>query len=539
MSNYGLGVGSFLTGLTQGVKARSILDKSDEESRLNDLRIRAGEAELGRDTENQTYLNRQRALAEQARVNSAPLIEAKRNEELATLDQAKELRDTRNTAYDADKKSYDELRGRSILKMKDAQGKEHTTVDGEEVADATQAERLFQQKNGSFSDYLSRPGGSVEATRNSYLRQGDLKTADAFDAWRKQKEVQRAENDYGAGLQALTMGDYRRASEALNRVTSNGAYVPTDHHRVTFTPIFSSDEVAGQNKIDPNVKKYNGIQLTYEDKAGNRSVKDFTDQGEMFRFFSTALHPSMAFDVSKMTYEAGVKAKAEGAERADKLANEIVLKRYESDFKIAEKRAEREGLDPKEIRQSMHDIMEDDTNSGGKTLQKPVLGKDGKPVRDDEGRIQTEPLQGRERVQAAYDMAVDLYRGGRTASQRPMAGGDPAQGGGMGAQAQPAALAGSGTVAPRRVLRRDMGSQAPVPQQRSAPQGRSIVQRQPLLQDYFAKIEGMQKPKAQADEAQARYDAEYVASKGFDPRVYTAQEVDDEIERRARNSYMR
>lgn len=534
MANLGRGLGSFIENLAGGYNAARKFEQDDALMALKERQMKHYENADARAAEDQTW---QREDRERKR----PYEDARLREDQAALDQQRELRDAGNAAYDADKKSYDAIKARSILTTTDAQGKKHLTVDGEEVSDTTQADRLFEQKHGGFNDFYSRPGGGAEAKRNAFLRQGDLKSADVFDAWRNQKEVQRATNDYGLALQAVTMGDYKRASEVLNRVTSNGAYVPVDQHKVTFSPI-QSDEQAAANGMLRNManrggrerveEKPNGIRVAYEDAKGNRSVKDFTDQGEMYRFFSTALHPSMAFDVAKSTYDASVKAKQKSAEDANKLANDIVLKRYESDFKIAEKRAEREGLDPKEIRQSMSDILADDANTGGKTLSKPQLGDDGQPVRDKEGRIKTVPLEGRERLDAAYNEAVGLYRrtrggGGQTNPQQPMAGG--AQG---------------GMVNPRRVLRtragtNNYGPAAPATQQQSALQGRSIVQRQPIMQDYFAKLSGMEKSKAQADEAQSRYDAEYVTSKGFDPRVYTPQEVDDEIERRARNTYMR
>lgn len=542
---YGLGIGSFMTGLANGARMRSIFDKEQRDQEEHDINLRSKQFNLQNAEETAAHNRKVWSRDDEDRAKNAPLIDAKRKSELNTLSDEAELRDATRGAYDKTRREYDELRGRSILTAIDAQGKKHVSVDGQEVENEERAGKLFEQKHGSFSRYFLERGGAA-GIRDAYLRHGDVAKADAFDKWIRQEGVQKAADDYGLGLQAATVKDWQGASDAFNRLATNGEYVSTDHHKVTFSPIRSADQekadgmirnMANRGGKERVKEKPSGIRVTYEDKDGNRSVKDYTDNASFFNDTRSLLHPYSIFEINKSTYDASVKAKAESDERANKLANDIVLKRYESDFKIAEERAKREGLDPKEIRQSMHDIMEDDANSGGKTLQKPALGKDGQPVRDEEGRIETEPLQGRERVQAAYDMAVDLYRGGRTTSPQPMTGGAQAQD----AMGQAPQDATGGTVAPRRLLRSRTGhdayAAAPAPQQQQTPRGRSIFQRRPVMQDYFAKLEGMQKSKAQADEAQARADREYVTSRGF-PAYYTPEEVDAAIERRA-SGYMR
>ena len=446
MANYGVGIGSFLTGITQGAKMRSLFDKGDREQEEHDINMRLKQFNLKNAEETAAHNRGEWDYEASTRAKDEPMLDAARKSKLSQLGDEEELRTTIRGAYDASKGSYDALKARSILETTDTQGKKHVTVDGEEVADKAQAGKLFEQKHGSFSRHYIEGGGAA-SVRDAYLRQGKPDMAEAFDKWIRQDGVKKASDDFGLAMQAIAVKDYDTASKILNRVVSNGEYVSTSDHKVKYEPIFSSDEVAGQNKIDPNVKKHNGVRVTYEDKAGNRSVQEYNDNMPLFKDMSAILHPYSRFEAEKATYDANVAAKLKDADRASKLSNDIVLnkvrtnlkmseRQFDSSLKIIEERAKSMNLDPDKVSNNAIEILKEDMASGNRLLGTP----------DKNGKIT--PPTSDEAFSRAFDRVIQMRRATAAEGSAPTGQGATPQG---------------GVVDPRRVLRRDMGAQAPSP----------------------------------------------------------------------------
>jgi hypothetical protein len=438
MANYGAGIGSFVSGIAQGAKMRSLFDKEDREKEEHDINMRSKQFNLQNAQEVSDRQRKEFEYQTSEREKNAPVLDAERTSQLGKLNAESELRDTARTAYDTTKKEYDDLKGRSILTATDAQGKKHVTVDGQEVENEERAGKLFQQKRGSFSRYFIENGGAA-GIRDAYIRQGDVAKADAFDKFIRQEGVQKATDDYGLGLQAASVKDWKGATDIFNRLVTNGEYVATGDHKVKFEPIYSDAEVAksesAHNRFKRVPEKQNGIRVSYEDKDGNRSVKDYTDNKQFFSEMQSVLHPYSIFEINKSTYDAGVNAKVKDAERASKLANDIVLGKMRSNYKmdereqdsalkVIEERAKREGFDPKEVTKEAIDLLKTDMENGNRILG--TAGKDGKIV----------PPTGEQ----AFDLAIDrVIEARRTAANAPSA----TQGGALQA----------GIVNPRRVLR--------------------------------------------------------------------------------------
>jgi hypothetical protein len=485
MANYGAGIGAFINGLASGANVARQWDKQDQEQKFKERQLgilesanRRAESKDARDAANNAQ---DRQWMTEDRAVNAPVIAAQSRSILSGLADVEAEKEAKKAA-------------------------------------GAEANKAFSENPAKYNNNFDEAFLSiyVPKVRQFHLSRGDTASADGFTTWAEKKEVRDAAKKVNGISQSLTVGDWDKAINNINSAFSNKDYILDDGWKRAAEPVKDKDG------------KTVGMRFTSTSPDGNKtSGADITDANDASVKSMSMLAPHSAWEFAKSAYDRKVAEQAETNKSTSKLANDIVLERMRSHYKmdereqdsalkIMEERAKREGLDPNVVTNQVLNLLKTDAENGNL-----ILG-----MKDKNGKIV--PPSGDEALRLATDKVIETRRG--ISNQQSAATGSTPQG---------------GTVAPRPFLRtRDMGGGASAPQQQPtqqqpAPQARSVVQRQPIMQDYFAKLSGMEKSKAQADEAQSRYDAVYVRSRGFDPRVYTPQDVDDLLARRERDSAMR
>lgn len=397
MSNFGIGIGNFLEGIAKGAQLRS-------ENDLAERKLKLLEGRDARDAESDA-LNMKKTQADidyqtSERSAQAPILKAQRDATLTGLNDDAEMRSTFRSGSESAKSEYEAAKSKSIFVGKDAAGNPTYAVDGQKASSADDALKLFEQRHGTFMDsYRTK---MLPQIVQGYLKRGDVKSAEAFEKWNNQKGVEKATQDYGRMMQSFALGDWDGVNKHLNSIVKNGDYLSQDHHDASAEPIIKDGQTVG-------------LRIKYKNRTTNsESSKDFDDMNEFHQFAATMVAPDAAFEQGKADYAASVAAKQEKAKSANKLANDLTLegvknqnavdiKQMEIAGKIAEKRADEFGLDPKDYTKAVLDMTKNMADNA--MLMK--VGPDGKSV----------PMTAEESIAAAsdrVDQAIARQRGGRS-----------------------------------------------------------------------------------------------------------------------------
>jgi hypothetical protein len=405
MPNYGIGIGSFLDGLTKGMALKNQQDQQKVTNDLNERRMKLSEGQDARAAQSdalslkkaQTDLDNSQA----DRAATAPILAAQRKVQLDNLNDESEQRATVRSGTDQAQKDYAAEKAKSIIVGKDDAGNPTYAVDGEKAASADDADKLFEQKHGAFMDaYRTRV---VPKIINGYLKRGDVKSAEAFQKWSDNKGVESATQDYGRMMQSATMGDWDGATKYLNSMATNGDAISQDRHKLVATPIKDKDG------------KTSGIHVDYKDNVSGQTFgRDFSDMDEFHKYAATLMSPDSLFEQGKADLAAHQAAQAEKAKGLNKLANDITLANVNSNNKmdedqlksklnIAEEFAKNNGYqNPKEFANSTRDMLKNMADND--MLKTNVVGDDGKPVLKSDGTPKTRNMTADEAVTAAANL---------------------------------------------------------------------------------------------------------------------------------------
>lgn len=402
MAGLGYGIGSFLEGLSKGAAVGNQMRRQDTEDALNERRMKlledqsqrsAKESDLNLKVKQADFDNSQAD-----RTANAPLLAAQRQSQLTTLNDDAATRSTIKDATAAGQADYDAEKAKSIAVGKDAQGNPVYTVDGQAAASKDEAESLFEKNHGTAMDHIRTK--MIPAAVQSYIKRGDLASADRFQKWSDDKDVQNGIEDLGRATQSLKMGDWDGATKSLNKVAQNGSYVSQDHHGMAFEPI----------KDDSG--KTTGVRMSYTDKAsGQKFSRDFANADEAIHAAGAYLSPQAAFEQQKTDYAATQAAKAEEQKakndaakqitvEAAKSANKMEEDRMKSALTVAEKFAENQGYqDPKEFANSTRDMMKNMADND--MLKVKVTDANGNRVQNRDGSTKMRDMTAEEAVAAA------------------------------------------------------------------------------------------------------------------------------------------
>ncbi|MBS4050223.1 MAG: hypothetical protein KGZ69_03355 [Methylomonas sp.] len=399
MASYGAGIGAFINGLASGANVARQWDKQDQEQRFKE---------------------RQLGILESAN---------KRAESKDARDAANDAQDRQWAAEDrAIKTPVIAAQSRSILSgLADVEAEKEAKKSA-----GAEANKAFSENPAKYNNNFDEAFNSVYVpkVRQFYLSKGDTANADAFTAWTDKKEVKDAVKTVGGISQALTVGDWDKAINNINSTFNNKDYIFDTGWKRAAEPVKDKDG------------KTVGMRFTSTSPDGNKTGgADITDAGDASVKSMSMLSPHTAYEFAKSAYDRKVAEQAETNKSTSKLANDIVLDRMRSHYKmdereqdsalkIIEESAKRDGFDPKEVTNQALNLLKTDMENGN-----PILGTRGK-----DGKIV--PPSGGEALRLATDKVIETRRS--ISNQQSAATGSTPQG---------------GMVNPGRVLRRDMGAQ--------------------------------------------------------------------------------
>jgi hypothetical protein len=333
MSNLGNGIGSFVTGLTKGLAARRSMDQADLENQLAERKLKLLE-------DNQTYERgigdrkmkileddaARRAKEDERKLREfdaeSPIRDAERRNKLNTLNDDNEQRTTLRSGTEETRRKYDETRARSIKSTRNADGTEAYTVDGEKAASKDDADKMFEQRHGTFMD--SYRTQMVPRIVEGYLKRGDTRGAEAYQKWNQMTGIQSAISEYGRMMQSFELQDWNGVNTHLNKMLKNGDYFNQDRHDIKTEPLMQNGKVVG-------------LRMTYKDKVNNsESSREFKDMNEFKRFAGVIAAPDSVFEQNRLDMAEQAKSQNERAKEKEKLADNILLEREKSDLNIDE-----------------------------------------------------------------------------------------------------------------------------------------------------------------------------------------------------------
>ena len=405
MSNYGLGIGSFMDGLVKGANVRRQMDRDkfdqdmaqkrldlsvkqddraanqqtfDQDMRTKDFGIRQGqdsraakmdEFNLSRAKSDQTYIEGERAA-------DAPVKAAQRKSVLTGFADADEQRTKLRTAGAEADKAYADKKAASIKADTDADGKKTFSMDGKAFATEQEATAAFEQRHGTAMDNYHRT--VVPQIERMKAQAGDIQGAEAWRKWNEDARVRKGIDTAGRLEMAFRSGDWDAVNQHFNTLTQNKDYMAMDGHEVATSPIKNA---SGQTV---------GLKGVYTNKAtGETTTKEYKDLGALHTELMGMVNPASVFEWNKQQLESKRAAEAKMAEENNKTANQITLerakqegqidqKRVESALKIAEDRAKGGGLGVSREQYAkgvvdMHQKLRD-----ARAFRKK--GADGKPV---------------------------------------------------------------------------------------------------------------------------------------------------------------
>lgn len=371
MSNYGLGIGSFMDGLVKGAQVRRQMDRDkfdqemaqkkfdltvkqddraanqqtfDQDLRTKDFGLRQGqdtraakmdEFNLSRAKSDQSYIEGERAA-------DAPVKAAQRKSVLTTFADADEQRTKLRTAGAEADKAYADKKAASIKVDTGADGKQTYSMDGKAFPTEQEATAAFEQRHGTAMDNYHRT--VVPQVERMKVQAGDIQGAEAWRKWNEDARVRKGIDTAGRLEMAFRSGDWDAVNQHFNTLTQNKDYMAMDGHEVKTEPLKNA---SGQTV---------GIKGVYTNKqTGETTTKEYKDLGALHTELMGMVNPASVFEWNKQQLDAKRAAEAKMAEENNKTGNQIILEkakaentidneRVKSALKIAEERSKGGGL---------------------------------------------------------------------------------------------------------------------------------------------------------------------------------------------------
>lgn len=303
MSSYGLGIGSFMSGLSRGMSAGSSIGRQDLQDEIAARRLKLAEDMATREAENdkqdrawktedRAYLGTQRQRADEEYSANKPLVDIERKTKLGVYQDAEELKNTKSAA----------------------------------AADAKAALAQNPDKYTSFDDAYTAV--AVPKLREYYLSKGDTAGADGLDSWGKNAQIKEGKKAFGGFLQAFQTGDLDAATKHINDMVHNDTYFSKFGRNIT------SEQLKDEKG---NVA---GLRLKMKDPEGKEFTRDFTTPEQIFEFGSSALSPDSMYELMRADNEAAKAGKAKQAELLGQTRKEIAVEEAKTEGKLLEKAAE-------------------------------------------------------------------------------------------------------------------------------------------------------------------------------------------------------
>lgn len=314
MSGFGYGIGSFMEGLASGIRNGQAIGDRQRSRELEERRLQIQEDAAAREASNDAYnrsvnekkmkwaeedrvtskANEERLLKEHEadrawqakqhgwsesdrarqeaeRAANAPLVETTRK--AAILEQEGKLKTAQSEAEvkklgDQAKSDYEGTKSKSILVGKDEAGNPTYSVDGEKAASKEDAEKLYEQRHGSFTENYST--NIAPKIVESYIANGQPEKAEQFKKFIDAEQGRKTVEIGGRIMQSYLLGDMDSVNKGINQLVRGGKYMVTDGYDVKAEPLKDKEgKTIGLRGVFKNKqtgetfnKDYAGDQLT-------------------------------------------------------------------------------------------------------------------------------------------------------------------------------------------------------------------------------------------------------------------------------------
>lgn len=254
MSNPGVGIGAFLTGLSNGVNTMANIQDMISRKELRDMQMK----DLKRESENKDKYN--------AILQSAP-------------------------------------KPMGITPVSGPNGEQSYTVDGKSYGDQTTAQNAANTQNGDLLESWRNTVGPQ--LQQHWLETGDIEKAQNFDKWMEDKNVQKGMNSWAQMAKSFQTGDKSGFLKHLNSTLTQ-----TGYYDGSVQPIEATEKMNDKGQMV-------GYTVRFKDKAtGKESTQDY-DGAEIQKLAVVGLSPSQIYSQGIDELRAGQKARAEAAKTAD------------------------------------------------------------------------------------------------------------------------------------------------------------------------------------------------------------------------------
>ena len=369
MSNFGIGIGTFMEGLAKGKAAQAAANQQDFANNLatnqdnraaasSALALKQGQQNLDQNATN--FANQQQEYAD-----NANLRDLQRKDKESTITDANETSAINTQAAKEATDAYNDAQGRSIFPVgKDAAGNPTFSVDGKLVGDADAAQRAFDAAHDNrMQTYYKVAGPKII---QDLLASGDTAGANAFIKAHQDADFAKGVDLLGRLEGAAQAGDWAGVNEHLNNILSNSGYINSANHDASATPILGPDG------------KATGMMVHYKNlKTGEDVTKNFTTMQDAFQTLSGLISPQAAVAHNQAVQDAASAASADAAKDQRKLANDITLANVNSANTRAENAAKTMMESPEKRAAGIRDLYKNlEDNNGFPQVQ----GPDGKMV---------------------------------------------------------------------------------------------------------------------------------------------------------------
>lgn len=273
MSSFGLGVGSFISGVTDGIKTGMAVKNYQRQSQIDDMELQ---------------------------------------DKKQQFDDKQSVRKAMNSALDDATAQRNGDLDKQITPGTGTLGGPTYTFGGKVYQDQQQARDAVGATNtvDPLHDYYMKT--MAPKVHQQMLQNGDLVGAETFNRWTQDQNVQQGMRHGAAALRAGMMGDWDSFSDNLVKTYNTPGY-------------FEDGYTASGHKVLRNkAGDATGVQLTLKnDKTGKETTQTFNDMGDLYKNFQFFADPTAVFSHGMEQVKQADAAKLKMADEDRKFGREI------------------------------------------------------------------------------------------------------------------------------------------------------------------------------------------------------------------------
>lgn len=306
------------------------------------------------------------------RAADAPVKEAQRRAAIETTNDGLAARGAAKTGTAEVRGIIDAQRQKSIVRGTDDIGRPTITVDGQVASDEADANRMFEQRHGTFMQKYREI--AVPKIQQSLLERGDRVGADAWQKWNDDARVKESIDTVGRIEGAFQSGDWDGVQRHFTDLQKNGNYMILPDSEIKTEPIKEGGKTVGIRSI------------LIDKKKGTKVEQEHRDIASLHRQLMGIINPASVFEHNRKQIEAVETAKIDIAKERSKTASAIEVERVKGDMakekaqidaagRIAAERAKALNVDPREYYKGVMETWKRLSEDTGFMREDPKTGK--------------------------------------------------------------------------------------------------------------------------------------------------------------------